>query len=164
MPMALSGICWNYILIRCASSILWLCFCHSIAHFVFFFLEISNQNEQLTITWIKRLEFYFQNLAKEILEWFQIFVKNAKSIFASYTCIFCSFPELTISLTDLAIIGKKRNSIKLTLINQGFSSPGNNFFSFFFLTVPQTLCRAYVSQIDGFCDFLGGNLAHYTDS
>ena len=38
------------------------------------------------------------------------------------------------------------------------------FFSFFFLAVPQTLCPVYVSQIDGFCDFLGGNLAHYTDS
>ena len=33
-----------------------------------------------------------------------------------------------------------------------------------FLAVPQTLCPVYVSQIDGFCDLLGGNLAHYTDS
>ena len=106
--------------IRCASSILWLCFCHSIAHFVFFFLEISNQNQQLTITWIKRLEFYFQNLAKEMLEWFQIWEKKHKIYFVLYTSIFCSFPELTISLTDLAIIGKKRNSIKLIPYQTGF--------------------------------------------
>ena len=51
-----------------------------------------------------------------------------------------------------------------SLSNRVFSSHGNNFFSFFFLAVPQTLCPIYVSQIDGFCDLLGGNLAHYTDS
>ena len=82
MPMALSGICWNYILIRCASSILWLCFCHSVLQFVvFFFLEISNQNELLTITWIERLEFYFQNLAKEVLEWWPNLGKQDKIYF-----------------------------------------------------------------------------------
>ena len=75
------------------------------------------------------------------------------------------FPELTTSLTDLAIIGKKRNSIKLTPYQTGFFPLTETiFFSFFFLEVPQTLCPVYVSQIDGFCDFLGGNLAHYTDS
>ena len=78
---------------------------------------------------------------------------------------FCSFPELTTSLTDLAIIGKKRNSIKLTPYQTGFFPLTETiFFSFFFLEVPQTLCPVYVSQIDGFCDLLGGNLAHYTDS
>ena len=78
---------------------------------------------------------------------------------------FVFFPELTISVTDLAIIGKKRNSIKSTPYQTGFFPLTETiFFSFFFLAVPQTLCPVYVSQTDGFCDFLGGNLAHYTDS
>ena len=40
------------------------------------------------------------------------------------------------------------------------------FFSFFFLAVPQTFCPVYdVSQIDGFCDFLGWNpLSNNLDS
>ena len=47
----------------------------------FFFLEISNQNELLTITWIERLEFYFQNLAKEVLEWWPNLGKQDKIYF-----------------------------------------------------------------------------------
>ena len=61
--------------------------------------------------------------------------KNTKSIFVLYTSIFCSFPELTISLTDLAIIGKKRHSIKLTLIKQGFFLSREQFsFELIFLS------------------------------
>ena len=125
MPMALSGICWNYILIRCASSILWLCFCHSILHFVFFFRNFKSKriaNDYLN--W--KTGVLFSKLSKRSAWMMAKSGQTRQNLFLFM---------LKTSLTDLAIIGKKRNSIKLTLVKQGFFLLRKQFsFEFMFLS------------------------------
>ena len=92
-----------------------------------------------------------------MLEWWPNLGKQDR------TAIFVYVKNIPDGISDY---WKEAKFNKIDACQTGFFPHGNNFLlnSCFFPAVRKTLCPVYVSQIDGFCDFLRGNLADYTYS